>query len=254
MKYSFLVLILISVLSCAGSSNDEIDFAPEEKKENLFGVVLNENAALRFQPQLYTTRIDEMDKGENVRIISRSAERSKIGGVTEYWYFVQLPSGITGWTFGSNLKVLREGDEFSIEDYRKQVNQEKVARTMKQLKGKWWSVTASGSFTSHMLMLYPDYTYKSTRGGLKKEGLFSLDMEKKLITFSEGTSFNDTLGFYERGQELVLEIETDEQTYRFKKIAAETDKEEEERLEQYQIEDLEQQNQSQEESSTGSEN
>lgn len=249
MKY-IAALALLLLVSCAASTDGETEIETKLKKEKIFAVALNEYSAVRFQPQLNSSRIDYLNKGDNVEIIGHSAEQSKIGGVREYWYKIALPSGITGWTFGSNIKILKEGDDFSIEDYRQQVTAQKLERTIKQLKGKWWSVTQSGNFTSHMLMLYPDGTYKSSRGSFRKEGSFTLDMDKKELSFSEGTSFGDKLNFFTRGQELVLEIETEDQTYRFKKIASETDKETEERLEEYQIEDLEESSESTESSET----
>ncbi|MFW5808143.1 MAG: SH3 domain-containing protein, partial [Spirochaetota bacterium] len=240
MRYSIAFFLFCALtVSCGDTHDESTPLTAPEMEDRSFGIILNENAAVRFQPQLHTARIEYLDKGDTVQIIGRSSEQSRIGGITDYWYYVSMPSGLTGWTFGSNLKILKEGDDFTIEDYREQVAQEKIELTLKQLKGKWWSVTKSGNFTSHMLMLYPDKTYRSTRGGLKKEGTFDIDMNDKLIRFSDGTSFGDVLGFSERGQELVLEIEGEEYTYRFKKISSETDKDIEEHLEEYKIEDLE---------------
>lgn len=224
MKRSLFVFLIMLFTACAAENNDSTIDDDIENTE-VFAVALNDYSAVRFQPQIHSSRTDYLMKGESVKVIKKSAEESRIARVKDYWYYIQLSSGVRGWTFGSNIKILKEGDGFSIEDYRKQVAQENIERIVKNLTGKWWSVTASGNFTSHSLILYEDKKYRSSRGGVVKKGEYTLDLDKNLIIFSDGATFGNDLTLVQRGVEILIEKETEKYKYRFKKISSETDDE-----------------------------
>ncbi|MBN2436463.1 MAG: SH3 domain-containing protein [Spirochaetes bacterium] len=225
MKRSMFLWLIMLLTACAADKSDSTIDEDIETKE-VFAVALNDYSAVRFQPQIHSSRTDYLMKGDTVKIIMKSAEESRIARIKDYWYYVQLSSGIVGWTFGSNIRILKEGDGFSIEDYQKQVAQENIERIVKELTGKWWSVTSSGNFTSHSLILYEDKKYRSSRGGVVKKGEYSLDMDKNLIIFSDGATFGNDLTLVQRGVEILIEKETEDYKYRFKKISSETDDEE----------------------------
>jgi len=47
-----------------------------------------------------------LEKGDRVEVLEKSAEKMKIGEMTDYWYKVwRLSDGLTGWSFGPYLEV-----------------------------------------------------------------------------------------------------------------------------------------------------
>lgn len=237
--WSFSLLFLFFFSACQGDEEAVEDLSGVKESDNRFAFVLNDNAAIRLQPQLHTSRVTYAMKGDSVKVVGQSEDKSTIAKINAYWYKVKTANGVEGWTFGSNLKIVEEGDEFSIEEYKKQVAADKLERTVKKLKGKWWSVTKSGNFTSHMLMLYEDGRYKSTRYGKKFEGEYTIDFDTNRLVFTEGSTVGEDVTMVERGQEIFLEKEGEKYNYRFKKIASETDESAKKIAESYQIEDLE---------------
>ncbi|MDA3901368.1 MAG: SH3 domain-containing protein [Spirochaetes bacterium] len=224
MKKILCLVLTVLLAGCAGGNEESVKKDFIEEKDS-FAISLNDYAAIRFQPQIYSSRTHYIMKGDTVQVMDQSAEKSTIARKSEYWYYVKLPSGIAGWTFGTNIRIIKEGDGFSIDDYKKQVAQENIERIVKELTGKWWSVTASGNFTSHSLILYEDQTYRSARGGVVKKGDYTLDMDKNLLVFSDGATFGEDLTLVSRGVEILIEKETEKYKYRFKKISSETEDE-----------------------------
>ena len=57
----------------------------------------------RKAPQVSAEEIVRLKLGTVVNAIARSTTQDTIGGKTDYWYRVNLPSGQTGWLFGGLL-------------------------------------------------------------------------------------------------------------------------------------------------------
>jgi predicted small secreted protein len=68
-------------------------------------VALINDSSVRVEPFFFSTPVGLLNKGDQVEIINRSAEKTRIGKVEDYWYQIRLNNGITGWSFGGNLRL-----------------------------------------------------------------------------------------------------------------------------------------------------
>lgn len=210
-------ILIIAVIGCGdtpGSRN------PDEKVL-MYGVVLNDNAALRLDPILYSSRIALLDKGTKVKIIDRSKEKSWIGKSCDYWYKIKESRGITGWLFGSNLRTFEsDKPDPEMETYATSLREEDERAIRKALIGKWWSVDTNNNFTDQCVELYDTGKYKSyIRGGKELEGEYDIDCGKKEITFSSTAIFGKNLKYTRRGVLYFLESIDAEKPISFRKIS-----------------------------------
>jgi len=236
-KYLTILNILFSlIISVAGCSNDTSkQWDPGESRKKLMGIITVPNASLRVDPLIFSSRISQMKKGEAVEVLERSKEMKRIGKSKNYWYKIKLQNGITGWTYGSLVKVIKGSNRENINKYLDQFWAKETEELKKAFHGKWWSVNKFGDFTSHSLEIYSDGKYKSyyKRSKRKIEGEYTFDFNDNSIVFSKGTSFKNNLRFFKRGASYVLAKETDKSRIMFKKIninpQTEDEKEEEKR-------------------------
>ena len=77
---------------------------PEEIK-----YVVYKNFSIREQPKLRGKLIQKLMLGDTVKVIDRSEHKNKIeldGYIAnDFWYNVELNSGVTGWIFGGGLRT-----------------------------------------------------------------------------------------------------------------------------------------------------
>jgi len=223
--FALLSFSLILFSSCESAKEEKTVLS--ESNVNETGYIMNDNSAVRFEPHLFSARVDNLNKGDKVTVIGRSAEKSKIAKVEDYWLRVITPSGITAWTFGSNVKLMKEGDDATQKELDRLANERKADQLAKTFKGVWWSTTASGTFTSHKLTIYEDRKYKSERGGQKIEGEWSIDFDKNAVLFSNGTTAGKEFALIERGQDIFFEAASGNDKMRIIKTKDMTDLDEE---------------------------
>lgn len=236
MPKSITVILLLvfagfALFACNSNVSDSEEIQQTDANEN--GLIINDNAAIRFEPHLFSARVENLNKGDKVTVIGRSAEKSRIAKVSDYWLRIITPSGITAWTFGSNVKLMKDGDDATRKELDRLANERKDTKLAKDFKGIWWSVNSKGDvISSHKLTMYEDHTYKSERGGRKIEGKWSIDFNLNNIIFSEGTSGGDKFSIIERGSDYFFERNDGQSTFRMKKINDETDLDEEQKKKQ----------------------
>lgn len=220
---SFAALILLLVTSCQDEQQ-----SGSASRDNLRhgGIVKSENTALRIDPFLFSGCIRRLAKGDSVKIMGKSAKKTRIAGTNEYWYHVKLDSGISGWLFGKNLKIVNVKDKKQFDDVVATFRSEESGNVIKYIEGKWWSTNSYGDFTDHALILYPDKKYKSYLKGKEdsaKEGKFKFDLSKNQIVFLGDTTFGKDLKFERRGHSYTLFIPEKNNEMSFKKIHNDTE-------------------------------
>lgn len=221
---SFILAFLVTCIGCSGDTVDSV--TPIEKKKTR-GIVVMNNASVRVDPYLYSSRVMLLNKGDVVHIKDRSSIRQWIGKKHDYWYNIQLENGISGWMYGSTLDIVQPDKSDGVKNYLDKFWMEQADSLRKELAGKWWSLNSTGDFTNHGIEISSDGKYVSYRkGGKRIEGTYSLNFNKNEIIFLDGASFGKTLYFIRRGQSYVLLDDRKDPTYRFKKISeADTDTE-----------------------------
>lgn len=217
----FTVLFLAG---CKNSSETGTDGA------NMNGIVLESNTAVRIDPLVFSGCIIRLEKGSLVEILGKSAEKSRIARTTDYWYYVKLEDGATGWIYGQNLKQVDSKNRKQLESLVADLRDQDLSGFLKTISGKWWSTNSSGDFTNHGLELYEDNTYKSYRKGGEAnpiEGEYNIDLVNSEISFPNGTSFKKNLKFVQQGLHYTLFTESENAVTRFKKIQDTPEAEEE---------------------------
>ena len=212
---SFILLSVIIILNCSKNSPNETNLT----KEKYIGITTNNNSAVRINPFIFSAKINQLKKGASVQIKKKTQEKQKIGKYYDYWYKIKLKKGITGWIFGSNLKILTEKD--SIDNYISDFVEEELNFLRKNISGKWWSVNKYNNFTNHGIEFYGDGKYKSYLRGSKDKAIesdFTVDFNKNEIIFLKGTSFGKNLKFTVRGNTYILKNTLKKSDMRFKKI------------------------------------
>ena len=225
-KITFICSLLITASLVTGCSRDDSRNnkygAPKE-----IGVIVVDDASVRLEPFLYASRVAVLSTGENVEVLDHSKEKSPIAGKIDYWYRVRLRDGIMGWVYGQNMKIFSEGSDGSVASYAKELREEENEKAVKELRGKWWSVSGIGedTFTDHILALRENGKYASLKKGSTTpvEGEYTIDSLKGEITFDKGTSFGDKANFVIRGEIYLLETTIDGKNVKFKRISTNPD-------------------------------
>lgn len=208
------------ILSCS-NNNDRNLF----KNEKMSALIINKNSAVRIDPFIFSAQVTRLPKGTKVVIIDRSATTQQVAKYNDYWYKIKISEGLTGWIYGTNLKILSKIKKDSIENYISSFKDEDYQKINEAISGKWWSVNNSNNFTNHCIEFYEDGKYLSYKIGQDNEKIesnFTIDFNSNEIVFLKGTSFKDNLNFIERGNTFILERKSKDSSIRFKKIIQDT--------------------------------
>jgi len=230
---NIIFIILISLFTsfqilmtgCGNSADDIIQTSSQPLK----AVIISGNSAIRIDPILFSSRIALLKKGEAVDVLEQSKLKSWIGDTNDYWYKIRRANGVSGWTYGQNIKIIRSGSD-SLEQYISKFMKDDTKELTKALTGKWWSVNSFGDFTNHCLEIYEDNKYKSYTKGSSSfiEGEYTFDINKNQVIFLKGATFGNSLDMLKRGQMYFLQKEQEDQLLQFKRIASEIKEEQEE--------------------------
>ena len=213
------ILILAAALSsCSADKPTQMSSQSESRQ---IAIVIEKSAAVRLHPFVYSSRIIDADKGSKLEILDISAQKSPIAKANDYWYRVKMEDGITGWIYGTNIKIFSAGSSFSASSLEKQLLEDDRDEVSKKLVGKWWSVNIKDEFTSYSLSMFEngDYEAKHKDGDKVFKGKYTIDMESSLISFDGGTPLGNELKFSERGQSFFIEYADEKANYRFKQIS-----------------------------------
>ncbi|MDY6969768.1 MAG: SH3 domain-containing protein [Spirochaetota bacterium] len=214
---SILLYLLSLMISCMEEvKQDQID-SPETGKT---GLILTERTALRIDPFIYSSRIDQLNKGDIVDIIGRSKQKSWIGQSNAYWYKIKLTKGILGWSYGKNIKIFSGTRDDIVNNVISDFWDEESKKLKKELSGKWWSIDKNGIFTDHCLQIYRVGKYRSlNKAGETIEGEYYFNFRNKEIVFLNGTSFGHNLNYVRRGNTFFIRKKLDYGELKFTKIS-----------------------------------
>jgi len=222
-KYRSIIIsamFIISLITGCNKFKQETPVIPENSAGNPLAVIITPNTALRIDPLIFTSRIDQLKKGEVGEVLEKSSEKKPVAGTVDYWYKIRLNNGITGWVYGSNINILKDSNRDNVESYLSQFWEKETKELSEALHGRWWSVNRFNDFTSHVLEIYKDGKYKSyIKGSTKKiEGDYNFDFNKNQIIFLNNTTFEGDLNYIRRGDEYTLSREDEKDEIKFKKI------------------------------------
>ena len=218
----FAVAAFISVISCSKDTSSKGAIAGAKE----IGVIMEQDSSVRLDPLINSARIAVLATGEQVEVLDTSKEKAPVAGKLNYWYKVRLRDGIVGWIYGANLKVFSEGSDRSIDSFAKELRAEESGKVMKDLRGKWWSITDTQAFTDNIIALKDDGTYASMKKGKEAEaveGEYKVDTLNSKITFSKGSTVGETIDYIIRGDIYILEGAVDGKRVSLKKISSDPD-------------------------------
>src|SRR5687767_15396046 len=97
---AILALAVISLITVSSvvAQTDEVKFGAAQPK-----IVTVSAMRARRGPRATAQEIMRLKLGTVVSAIARAPRPDTIGGKSDYWYRVNLPSGGTGWLFGGLL-------------------------------------------------------------------------------------------------------------------------------------------------------
>jgi uncharacterized protein YgiM (DUF1202 family) len=225
---------LLPVISFISSCGKEATVEENVISENRMGIILTAGTALRIDPFIFSARLTLLKKGDTVKVLEKSGEKTWIGKSREYWYKVQLKDGITGWLFGKNLRLIAETNSEDVSAYVEDFFKEETDQVLKKITGKWWSVNRFGDFTYHGLEIFPDGKYKSyykSANPRVREGEISIDFNHNKILFDKGTTFGKEIDFLRRGHAIIFRKELKVGELKFKQISVKVEEEEKDKEE-----------------------
>ncbi len=201
LKSVLVLLMTVLLMSAFACSRDEN--VPVKISSSMAGMILENATALRISPFVFSGCITRMDKSTVTVILERSAEKSQIGKSRDYWYHVRLTDGITGWVYGGNIRIFDAEDSGKLTEMLSRLQKDGDDETVRDISGKWWTISSSGDFTNICLELYPDGKFRAyKKGGEEKavEGQFSADSSRNELLFSPDSGcFGEKLKFQRRG-------------------------------------------------------
>lgn len=223
----FFILILhwgmqFSPIYCENDSFVENNVLNIKNFRSYYMYVSKNSAILRTNPTSYSFEIAILEKGEKVKVLYRSTQKSSLGGINEYWYYIKTNKGYIGWIFGSFLS-----DKF-IEEEKKSIDKNVLKN---QLKGIWWEVNDRGETGFRSLEFTPpDDSFKGNfiykfQNTYKLEGEYYINNDG-IIVLNKELSIGNKIELIQTPEGFRLYLKKDEQPYYFKKsnIELENDK------------------------------
>ena len=211
-------LLLAAVLLNCGDDGKNVP-------DDAYAIILQAYTPLRIDPIVFSGIVAEMRKGDTVRVIQKSAEKSWVGRTSDYWYRVKTGDGLTGWVFGAGISIHSSSDTDAMEKIVTGFMEAERARIKQYLAGKWWSINEFGDFTDHCLELYESQKYRSFIKGEEQRsivGTFTIDFNRNELSFSAGTTFKSDLDLEKRGADYIIKRQMKDFELRFTKISIET--------------------------------
>ncbi|MFW5770273.1 MAG: hypothetical protein ACOCX9_02450, partial [Spirochaetota bacterium] len=150
------VSVLAIMLIFTGCAKDTGNAPDPDLNKQTMGIVVMNNASLRVDPYLYSSRLLLLNKGDIVKIKDQSKVRQWIGKKHDYWYNIELKNGVSGWMFGSTLDIVDSSNSDGVKSYLDQFWMEQSDSVKKEIAGKWWSLNSQDDFTNHGIELTTD--------------------------------------------------------------------------------------------------
>ena len=133
---------------------------------------------MRISPNIMAVEIGHLAKGEQVKIIQRSAEMVPIGKLNAHWYKVTSKTGLTGWVYGAHLAVETGEGEPEMLDEKAELR----LRTV--LPGRWDAALINGTLTTTFVTILSNGTIEFGENRVvKQKGQYQLVFEGPLAKF-----------------------------------------------------------------------
>lgn len=194
-------LLALSVFAAA-ACNKKKDAGASGEAIPATTIVTSADLKMRIAPNTTAVEIARLARGEQVRIVQRSADSVQVGKLNAHWYKVTNPAGLTGWVYGAHLAVeSNDGDaKGAVEQAEKKL---KIA-----LLGRWDAAKITGALTAYFVTLMPDgqIEFGNNRKGLQY-GKYEIafvdgaavvnvtEIQKPLMTDIKAKMVGDTLVF-----------------------------------------------------------
>ena len=219
------VLIVLTVMMVLFScGKDELQQGAMLKNKKTRALILNDDSVMRIDPVLYSGRVGLLRKAEIVQVLDRSSVKYAVGSMTDYWYKIQSNNGLSGWVYGSNLKIFDKKNEGNIDKIVSSFWEKESEKIKKIITGRWWSVDLQGDFTNHGIEISEDGNYRSyLKGGGEIKGEYNINYGENEIVFLKGTTFKANLNIVRRGTFIYLEKKGEDSEIKFQKTSGSTD-------------------------------
>lgn len=222
---NIITLAGITALLMAAGAFFSCGHRDNEITDDTYGIILNENTAVRIDPMIFAGIVTTLGKGSSVQVVEKSSEKGWVGRLNDYWYKIRVKDGSAGWVFGKNVSLHSSADRVSMDRKVTSFMEGELTRIRQNLAGKWWSTNEFGDFTEHCLELYESGAYRSyLKGGEARQitGTYTVNFNKNEIEFSGGTSFKSNLDLAKRGADYIIKKNMKEYDLHFTKISVET--------------------------------
>lgn len=146
-QFGILILFFITIAAAACKKTTS---AGEAEKLPASTTVTSPDLKMRIAPNTTAVEIARLTRGEQVKIVQRSADTVQVGKFNAHWYKVTNASGLTGWVYGAHLAV--ESDEGDAK-----AAAELAEKKLKgALIGRWDAAKITGALTAYFVTLMPD--------------------------------------------------------------------------------------------------
>lgn len=165
-------------------------------------IVTSPDLKMRISPNTSGVEIARLNRGEQVKIVQRSAESVQIGKLNAYWYKVTNAAGLTGWAYGAHLAIESNAGDV------KAMTEEAEKKLKGQMIGRWDAAKITGALTTNFVTLQPDgqIEFGANRKGLQY-GKYTIeikdstaevkitDIKKPMMTEMKAKMVGETLVF-----------------------------------------------------------
>lgn len=155
-----ILLLGAIVVAASGCKKEPASAKPELPTST---TVVSADLKMRIAPNTTAVEIARLTRGEQVKIVQRSAEPVQIGKHNAHWYKVTNGAGLTGWVYGAHLAV--EADEGDAKALAEQAEKKLRAAIL----GRWEAAKITGALTANFVTLMPDgqIEFGANRKGLQ---------------------------------------------------------------------------------------
>lgn len=148
-KAQFLFLLVLAAALFAGACRK--DPAREAAAAAASSTIVTAaDLKMRIAPNTTAVEIARLMRGEQVKIVQRSAEPVQVGKYNAHWYKVASSSGLTGWVYGAHLAI--ESDEGDARVAAEQIE----SKLRSAMLGRWEAARITGVLTTNFVTLMPD--------------------------------------------------------------------------------------------------
>lgn len=177
-KIFILLLILVAVNFCGEKSNQgqEPDSGPQATLPET-AKVLSNSLKVRMGPNTMSSEIGRLSANTEVRLVSRSVDKVKIGQTEAYWYQIKTSDGLKGWVYGAYLSINPEAEKNQAAT---QARLEKQLQSM--MLGRWYAIKKSGSLKTLYMTFFKDEKFEmGFRKRIRSKGTYTLSYEGQRV-------------------------------------------------------------------------